>query len=159
HQAFAGALVLVEKGDKGALMLRQYDILTGKDLWKKTFAAKSIPLTSHDEGLAGAVQPDGKVTVCDLAAQKERFTTRMDPRHLAFVEKLPLFRDRRQVYVACAGPYEDVLKGSLTSNLMPETGLRSLPVNGELYAFDAATGELNWYNSAENLTIVLNHLD
>src|SRR5262249_48694744 len=60
EQFFGGTLVLTEKADKGKFTLRQYDALTGKDLWKKTFAAESFVLTSQDERLAGAVQPDGK---------------------------------------------------------------------------------------------------
>jgi outer membrane protein assembly factor BamB/tetratricopeptide (TPR) repeat protein len=159
HQVFGRTLVLVEKDNKGMVTLRQYDALTGKDLWKKTFAAKSIALTSQDETLAGIVQPDGKLTLFDLATGKELITKGMWRVHLTKVERLHLFRDRRWIYVACEAPSPEVVPNTFTSNLMPGTGLRSVPVNGALYAFDAESGELHWIGYPENMTVVLNHLD
>src|SRR5262249_982604 len=71
HQVFGGMLVVAEKGEQGSLVMRQYDVLNGKDLWKKTFAPGTIILTSHNDALAGSVEPNGKVTVFDLKARKE----------------------------------------------------------------------------------------
>src|SRR5438552_18406706 len=48
-----------------------------------------------------------------------------------------------------------MVAGSAMVNLMPGTGMRSLPVNGELYSFERQTGELNWIANASNQMIVL----
>src|SRR5207237_65760 len=50
---------------------------------------------------------------------------------------------------------QDILANSLMVNLMPGTGMRSLPVNGELYSFERKTGELNWIAGAPNQMLVL----
>ena len=52
-----------------------------------------------------------------------------------------------------------VQAGTLQSNLMPGSGLRSLPVNGYVYSFDAVSGEQNWYNNVENQMLVLDEFE
>ena len=56
-----GRDILVADKDKDATTLRLYDPLTGKDLWKQAFAAKSFVLQAEDGDLAGVVEPDGRV--------------------------------------------------------------------------------------------------
>jgi len=50
---------------------------------------------------------------------------------------------------------QEIIPNTKMTNLMPQSGLRGLMVNGELYCFDAKTGELNWHNPAANQMIVL----
>jgi len=79
----------------------------------------------------------------------------MKPEHLNKIVSLHLLKDRKYYYIACNGSVDqEVVAGSLMVNLMPGTGLRSLPVNGELYCFEKS-GEVLWFNHVPNQMIVL----
>ena len=150
-----GHKLLVRDSDATGITLRLYDVLAGKDLWKNDFPAGTLVLQSADENLGGVVEPNGNVTVLDLAKAKVVLKARMKAEHLAKVTDVHLLRDRNDTFIACNGPADaSVLAGSLTSNLMPNTGLRGLPVNGALYSFDDK-GTLNWFNEVQNQMIVL----
>jgi hypothetical protein len=151
-------VLLSEKDDRGELTVRLYDARAGKDVWKKNYPAKSEVLRSEVPSLTGVVTPDGRVRVVDLDARKEVLTGRMNPKHLEKVQSLHLLADRWNVYVACNGPVDPNLMpwGGVQSNLLAVSGLRGLPVNGQVYAFDRATGEVRWWTEVRNQMFVLN---
>ncbi len=65
-RAFGRRLLVTEPGDKEQVVLRLYDIPTGKDLWRKTVAANSLPVRSEVPELAGVLEPSGAVTLVNL---------------------------------------------------------------------------------------------
>jgi outer membrane protein assembly factor BamB/tetratricopeptide (TPR) repeat protein len=154
-------LLLTETDDaKKTVTLRLYDVLTAKDEWKQSFAAKSVALHSEDPNLTGVVEPDGKLHVFDMRREnKELFTARMEPKHIEKVQEIVLFSDDKNVYIACNGDVDPQMMpwGGVMSNLMPGTGLRSVGVNGEFYSFNKTNGELNWHNPVPNQMLVLEH--
>ena len=127
-----------------ATTLRLYDPLTGKDLWKQAFAAKSYVLQSEDGDLTGVVEPDGQVRVVDLTTRKEVLTpdSKMDPKYLEKDAVITVLGDAADVYIAPNNPEPATTR--VNTNLMPGTGLRGLNVNGELYAFRRGNGKLHW---------------
>src|SRR5205823_3241945 len=145
-------LLLSETGERNEVVLRLYDVLTGKDLWKQSFAPGSTRLRSEDEGLAGVVEPDGTVRVVNLDTAREVLKSKMDPKHLEKVQSVHLLADPWNIYVACNGPVDPNLMpwGGVQTNLLVGSGLRGLPVNGQVYAFGRATGKLRWRNLAAN---------
>lgn len=151
-RAHRGTLVLAGRDDKGKLTLRQYDPLAGKDVWSAAFPAGSLVLESDEENLAGAVQPDGAVTVFDLDAGKQLLKAKLQPDHLKEVTAVALLRDERGIYLACRKPAGAT--EIATSGLIAGTGTRKLPLNGVLYAFNN-DGTLRWFNPAENQTLVV----
>ena len=160
----SGRHLLLSETDevKKTVSLRLYDVLKGQDQWKETFPAGTLALQSEDPNLAGMVEPDGKLHVYDVHSQqdkKELFTAKMDPKHLDKVLNLHLLSDDKDVYVACNGPADPNMQpwGGVQSNLMPGTGLRGLPVNGEFYAFEHTTGELKWHAPVPNQMLVMEH--
>jgi outer membrane protein assembly factor BamB/tetratricopeptide (TPR) repeat protein len=166
----SGRRLLVADTGAAGVTLRLYDVLTGKDAWTKTFPARTVVLHSEDPHLAGVVEPDGRVQVIDLVTQKDvvstdkgyDFTnpkTGMDPAHLANLQGITLLADGKQVYLACNGPPDPSLArfGGVQPNLHPGLGLRSVPVNGRLYAFDRETGAFRWQVPMPNQMIVLDH--
>src|SRR5262249_41347624 len=79
--AYGRNLLVADKGGKGTT-LRLVDVLEGKDVWKKEFAANSIIIKAENDDLAGAVEPDGKFTVFDMATQKEVLKSEIHPQYL-----------------------------------------------------------------------------
>jgi hypothetical protein len=156
-------LYLVENDAEGKLTLRLYDVHDGKDYWKETFPAASIQLRSEDTELAGVIEPDGKVRVFDLMARKEVLTSQVDPQHVQKMQSVHLLADGRDYFIACnAAPDPNMMVlGGIQSNLMPGTGLRALPVNGEFYCFDGATGKVRWriHGGVRNTMLVLDQFD
>ena len=147
-------LVLAEQ-QKEALVLRQFDVLSGKDRWKERFASGTLLLESNEENLAGVVQPDGKVSVFDLDASKGVLKAKMDSEHLKGAGAVALLRDANAFYLACRGPRPE--KDSLTfPGVVEGTNLRSIPANGQMYCFEN-NGALRWFNKLEDQMLVVTH--
>jgi outer membrane protein assembly factor BamB len=142
------------------LVLRLYDVLTGKDLWSKTFAADAVVLNSDDPHLTGVAEPKegGKVTVVDLRSLQEVLVTRVDPKDLDKVDEVHLVRDDQQYFVLCHKPAEAVANpwGMQPMGVWASVnGMRWVPVNGKVYAFQRASGKLNWRADVANQMLVL----
>src|SRR5262249_6262994 len=142
---------------QGKLTLRLYDVLEGKDLWKKNFGPNTVVLHTEDPDLAGVVEADGKVTVIDLVARKEAalgqdrngkpIVARVDPKHLEKAQAVYLLRDSMNSYVLVNGPLDPNQNpfGGPMTNLIPGSGIRALPVNGYVYGFPRGVGEM-WHS-------------
>jgi len=152
-----GRKILASENAKGKLALRQYDIQKGKDDWRKEFAANSVLLRSEVPHLAGVYEPDGKVTVFDLNTEKEVLKGQMDPKHIDKAQYVTLLQDRDRIYLAINGPLDAEVApwGGVQSNLLQGTGMRSIPVNGYVYAFDRETHKLKWRAEAPNQMLVM----
>jgi outer membrane protein assembly factor BamB len=151
-------LLLSETEPQGGLALRLYDVHTGSDVWRRSFAANAVVLRVEDPYLAGAVEPDGTVTVVDLRSRQEVLQTAVDPDHLRKVQEVLLLQDSDQFFLAInggtevnvnnpwggAGPWQNV-----------SNGIRWAAVNGKVYAFDRATGKVRWINDVPTQTLVL----
>jgi outer membrane protein assembly factor BamB len=156
--------ILAAQPAADGLVLRLYDIPTGKDLFSQKFDTKATVLQTDEPNLAGVIEPDGKVTALDLEARKVLVTCNVkefriaDPKSKALEDlKEPLLlRDADQFYVALNKPTEGnkVWMGIVSNNF--STGLRCFPVNGFLAAFDKK-GEFLWHSDGpiHNQMIVL----
>jgi outer membrane protein assembly factor BamB/tetratricopeptide (TPR) repeat protein len=149
----------------GDLVLRLYDVQSGKDLWKKTFPTGSIVLKANDDDFAGAIEPNGTATVFDVRNQKEVLRASLDWKEVLdgrgtsidkVMEKVSdalLLSDRNQFYIALNKPADN---NNAVNGIWPNTYLmRSAPVNGMVYAFDKGTGAPRWAEELSNQTIVL----
>jgi hypothetical protein len=134
--------------------MRLYDVHTGKDVWTKNFPANSTVLRSEEPDLAGVVSPDGRATVVSLRTQKEVVVGMVDPKHIQRLQQATLLADGGLVYVAFQVNDPNVNQG-VWSNLQPNTGLRAVPVNGAVYAFDRATSKIKWVNEVYSQQLVL----
>jgi outer membrane protein assembly factor BamB/tetratricopeptide (TPR) repeat protein len=165
---FGHDLLISEPSPTGTLTLRLYDILEGKDLWSQTFPAKSVTLTSEDPSLTGAIEPDGKVHVLDARTGKavlvtdkgydyENPRTGVEPGSLANSPTITLLADARFLYLAFqAQPDMNVVRfGPVQSQLMASQGLRAVPLNGRLYAYERGSGKFAWPVEAANQTIMV----
>lgn len=157
-----GRNLLVADPANGQLTLRLHDVLTGKDLWKKSFDAKAAVLQTENEYLTGVVEPNGKITVVDLRTQKVVLDAnvcqgRITQDDLKNLSKPLLLEDGKHYYVALNTPIATtkVAGGVLANNFA--NGLRCGFVNGWFCAFEKKTGEFAWHllEKTENQMIVL----
>lgn len=144
---------------KNEVVLRLYDAFAGKDIWSKTFPAKSVMLRSEQGDLVGVVDPEGAVSVFDIRAQKEVFKTNVKKDDLAKLTEAHLLADRDLVYIILNQPAEQIqgIQGGLLSNIHPT--MSSLAVNGPIYAFDRSNGKMRWCNTVTNEQMLLEQFD
>jgi outer membrane protein assembly factor BamB len=142
-------LLLAETDPQGGLHVRLYDVHTGADLWKRTFAAGARVAKTQDPFLLGVVEPGGTVLGFDLRGPREVLHARLDdPKHLDRLKDVHLLADRDQFYLAIQQTAEGagIRFGGQGqgpwSNL--SQGMSSVPVHGMVYAFDRATGRRTW---------------
>jgi outer membrane protein assembly factor BamB len=157
-----GRHILLSDADaQDRVRLRLYDVRAGKGVWEALYPSKSLVLQSAASGLAGAVAPDGTAQIVDAESGKELLKAKMKPEHLVKVDKVRLLADRDSFYVACVKPTDTNIAafGGVRSNLMPGTGLRAVPVNGELYAFTRFTGKPRWFASMPDQMVVLDRFE
>src|SRR5262249_25517394 len=132
-QLLGRRLLLAEDGDK--VVLRLYDVPTGKDVWQQEGPKDTLPLQSEDPYLAGFVQPDGKVVVVDLRTYKRVLQATVNPKDLAGVKEAHLLQDGKRFYLAFRGDPDP--KAKPPGDPFPcVSGMRTVSVNGMVYAFD-----------------------
>ena len=152
-----GRNLLVRDNIQGNVVLRFYDVLTGKDLWKRTFPADSVVIRSDDPNLTGAIEPSGAVTVVDVHTDKVVLKTAVLREDVDKVQEAYLLLDSDHFYLAFnrqANPQVNPWGGPM-SNLM--YGMRALPVNGHrFYAFHRSSGKVDWWiEKVENQMLVM----
>jgi outer membrane protein assembly factor BamB len=148
-----GKLLLSEvKG--GKKVLRLYDVLTGKDDWKRTFNSKALPVRCENDDFAGMIEPDGKVLIVNAKTNKEVLQARLDVDHLKDVNDPMLLDDDDQFYLALNKPLgQGVAGGYLYTNF--GSGIRCSMANGMFYAFHRKNGKLNWTHDVEHQMVVM----
>jgi hypothetical protein len=143
----------------GGLTLRLCDVHTGEHRWRRTWPEVLLRLRSADRGLTGVIDPKGVATVLDARTGKELARLQLDPAHVRGAQQGTLLHDRTQFFVAVeherrerpgvVGPSEPAFQG---------VG-EDVPINGRLYAFDRATGELRWTNQLRHQSLVLDQFE
>jgi len=152
RQRVIGRTILVSDAKADKMVLRLYDVLTGKDLWAKEFPTGTLVLKSEEPNLVGGIDPQGKFTVFDLRTQKEVLKGQLDAAHVAKCQHVTLLEDGNQFYLAVQGPPNQQVAqfgaNAVRSNFTNNTGVRSVPVNGYVYAF-SKDGTLKWRTMEE----------
>jgi outer membrane protein assembly factor BamB len=150
-----GREMLVADNQSTGLNLRLYDVHTGKDLWSQKFPTGTTVLHSEDPDLAGVLSPDGHATVVSLSRRKVVMGCILSAEHMKNLKQAHMLADAQSVYIALnttdpANPNNDAWE-----NLQSNTGLRDVPVNGFVYAFDRRTSRIKWANEVRNQKMVL----
>jgi outer membrane protein assembly factor BamB/tetratricopeptide (TPR) repeat protein len=156
-------LVTENEGDK--VVQRLVDLQTGQDLWKRTSPPNSIVLHTEDPHLAGWVTPEGAVTVVDVRTAKEVLQARLEsPKHVEKAREVHLVQDRERFYLAIHRPPDPNVPVDPTKAIQGDPwncvgAMRTVPVNGAVYAFDRASGKLLWWNQVLNQMMILEQFD
>jgi outer membrane protein assembly factor BamB len=146
-------LLINEFDPTGALVLRLYDVPTGKDLWKKTLAPQTTVLKTENPALVAYVDPRGKATVVDLRIPKEILQVTIAEAHADKLTGGMLLDDPWQYFFVLNKPNDQNVVGSTTSSNLDR--MRCTPVNGLVYAFDRETGRLDWYVQVSKQMLLL----
>jgi outer membrane protein assembly factor BamB len=156
---FGRCLLLSESGTANTVTLRLYDPLTGQDLWKHAYPSRSLVARSEDPRFTGVVEPDGNVHVIDLKTRKEVMTGKLaEPaKDLLNVQTIHLLTDDKNFYFTCQAPMEgnNFNRSGLLSNVNTQLGMRTVLVNGMIYAFNRGSGEAEWYLHVKNQMLLL----
>jgi outer membrane protein assembly factor BamB len=142
-----------EKLAENKVGLRLYDISTGKDVWSQEFPAGSHVLQGEDSVAAGAVSPDGQVSLLDLKTGKPLFKTSVSKADVDKLQNAHLLSDRDTYYLLLNKPNDGKLVQGVWTNIYH--GMQSLPLNGTVHAFEADSGKLRWRIEVANQQIVL----
>jgi tetratricopeptide (TPR) repeat protein len=140
-----GRHILAAMSIKDGLTLRRYDILSGKDLWTRTFDIKAVRLHTEDPLITGVIEPDGKMTVVDALTGKDLLQAsavqyRIKKEDLTNLHEPLLLRDRLHYYLALNHPLDGAkVAGGLHNNF--SNGLRCAQVNGWFAAFRREDGQ------------------
>ena len=147
-------LVISEYDPTGALVLRLYDVPTGKDVWKKSMPPQAVVLKSEDPDLLAYVDPRGALSIVDLRVGREVFQGSVAEAHIDKVQGGLLLDDAGQYFVVLNKSNEQPVPGggAASSNF---SNLRAAPASGFVYAFDKATGRMDWYVQVSTQMILL----
>lgn len=140
-----GSRLLTAATIQNKLIVRLYDIPTGKDLWLREFPPGSIALQTIDRTLTGAIDPDGKVTVWHVRSNQDLMEGnavqfRITKNDIKNLHQPLLLADADHFYVALNQPVDPqvVTGGRLVNNF--QNGLHCEIVNGWVCAFHRTAG-------------------
>ncbi|MCU0702820.1 MAG: PQQ-binding-like beta-propeller repeat protein [Fimbriiglobus sp.] len=150
------------KGDRDAdkpagKVLRLYDCLEGKDVWRKEYPAEAAALETLDSELTGVVTASGKIEIfasrtgetlqtmaCDPGKEDEHVK---DGRGRFAVVKPLLLADADRYYVFLnRAPAANQMQPEQQGMNPPQSPTRLRVVNGVAYAFDRGTGKRQWFH-------------
>jgi hypothetical protein len=157
-----GRYILASHVDlKQVRTMRVYDVLEGKDVWRQEFPQGSIVMESEDPRLAGVIEPSGAIRVIDVQTQKEVLTAKLaDPKHVLNNRSVHLLADPDYLFVAINGQLNNnEINGDFLPNVSTAFGMRSIPVNGMLYAFTRKDGKLLYYNQVDHEQLVVSQFE
>lgn len=158
---FMGRLVLANDDTPGKKSVRLYDLLSGKDVWKRDLPKDSWIVTPFVDGVTGYVNNDGEFVVISTVDGKDVFKGKLDsPRRDKHLEKLNdvfLFGDESRYFVMLN---KQPAQRPINYNFIFSQSISSQKVNGVMYAFNKSTGKMLWHTLDEVLEdqqIILNH--
>ncbi len=149
-------LMLLDKGDKKSVRL--YDILTGRDDWKKEIESDAVILQCEDPNFTGYVSSNGDINVFRVKDGKNVFSGTVDEKkraeHMDKVDSAVLLIDRERFFFMLNRPIESN-DNYYNPALTPV--IRGLRVNGCMYCFDRNTQKRLWFTDEqlENQQIIL----
>lgn len=148
---FFGRKILAFDEEAGKKAVRLYDLVSGKDVWKKDLGADGWQLRSQDDAYTGFVTATGDVMVLNSLDGKEVFKTTLNEKkrakHLEKVNDAMLFSDGDRFFVMLNRPSEG--NNRFGYNPVFTQAIRSVKVNGHMYAFDRTTSKELWHTDEQ----------
>ncbi len=152
-------LLVADMGPREELIVRFYDVQTGKDFWKKTYPAGSLLLDGNAPDVVAVASMQGHADLLDPLTGNELQRLKFEPKFMAKAVSGVLLRDKTQWYVGFQlpkGPNANVDDGP-----NPDTSgeIVSLPINGRLFAYDRKTGDLRWASELKYQMLIVERFE
>jgi hypothetical protein len=132
------------EGDDGEKELAEFDPVTEEVAWRHAFDADAHVDIDRDRYVA-VVEPKGRAAIIDLATG-EMILDQTIARQAA-VEQIHLLAAERDFTLAVERP----ASGNIDRQVQPLPGLDAPVVDGQVFVFDRAAGEMLWGRPAEVL--------
>ena len=162
YRVYGRHVLLTEGTGDAPRVARLYDAAAGKDVWRKDFGPKAVPVRTSNPDWVGYVLPDGGFTLLNAhtgaAVGRGRIDEAQREAHLAGCREATLLHDADRFYVvldreAAAAP----AAGRRFNTYSGPNALRTVKVNGPMYCFERATGRRLWFTDRqfENQAVVV----
>jgi hypothetical protein len=139
-RTYGRQLLLQDDEPQGGKSLRLYDVQTGQDVWKQKFMSGSVVVQSQDPELTGVIEKDNTATLMNARTGNVLFKALILPEHAANLDAGTLFADHDHYYLALSRKADNGVNWGASATF----GIRSLRVNGPLYALSRTSGKLEW---------------
>lgn len=156
YRAFGRTALVAEGTGDEKRVLRLLDLATGKDVWRKEYDAKAVPMKLLNPEWCGFVTPSGEAEILSARTGKPVGTVRLNPaetaEHLKAATEVLVLADADRFYLVLD-------KSDGARRAYTNYALRTQKVNGPMYCFDRATGRRLWQyeNVFDNQMLVLDH--
>lgn len=155
--------LVTEGGGDAAQVLRLRDLTTGKDVWRREFDAKAVPVKALNHDWAGFAQPNGEIEVVSVATGEPVAKLKLDANkldaHLKGCVQVQVLADQDRFYAVLDRDANAGAAGPAGVRVLPTNNyaLRTLRVNGPMYAFDRGSGKRLWVQDEafENQMLIL----
>lgn len=135
-----GRLQLQEDNPAGGKICRLYDVKSGRDVWRQAFSAGAVVIQSDDPSITGVLEKDHTVTLLNSYTGETLFRSLIRAEHAEKLQSIGLLSDRDRFYLTLVRDKDPTIEWQ--PNL--SHGLRSMRVNGPVYALNRGTGKLEW---------------
>lgn len=139
-RTLGGCLQLCEDNPSGGKICRLYDVASGRDIWRQSFSAGALVIQCDDASVTGLIEKDHTVTLLDTRSGEVLFRSLIRAEHAEKLQSVGLLSDRDRFYLTLVREKDPSIDWQ--PNL--SHGLRSMRVNGPVYALNRATGKLEW---------------
>ena len=156
YRAFGRTALLTEGTGDEKRVLRLLDLVTGKDVWRKEYDAKAVPVKALNPDWCGFALPTGEVELLTVKAGKPVAAVKLDAtagEALKAASEVLVLADADRFYVVPDKP------GANAPRIYSSYALRTQRVNGPLHCFDRATGRKLWHYDGvfENQMLLLDY--
>ena len=128
----------------------------GKEMWQVDIPAGSRFAEEDQAGVISWVEPEGRFRRIASENGRDLFSARVDPLHAQGATPRVLM-DSERLYLLL--DKQSAPGAMVSSNFNTATGVRQVAANGELYAFDRATGKTAWRVSTKNQMLVAENFE
>ncbi len=161
YQIIGKNVLLMEGTADQPRILRLYDLATGKDIWRKEYDSKAVPIKSLGTELCGCIKASGEAEIIETRTGRTIAALKIDARNLESDLKpcigAQLFTDAdRYFLILDRDPSLQSSNGS-TRQQVYNNSLRTHPINGPIYAFDRISGKFLW-NYGDGMGLFENQL-
>lgn len=159
YHVYGHTVLLVEGAGDQPRVLRLYDLSSGKDVWRKEYDAKAVPIRSLNPDWTGVVKSTGEVEVLAVRTGQSLGAFQIDKNqvesHVNGCAEAKLLADAERFYLVL--DRDGKARGAGRRFPIYNFSLRTHAVNGPMYCFDRTTGKRLWYldDVLDNQSIVL----